>query len=261
MMLQAYIDESASNEGAFVLAGYIASPAQWVKFTDGWERACRYKGVLNPKTNNYCFKMELMAENEEREANIPFFRHIIEDHVLLSISAYIHKNDIAAAISRIHTPGLRVEWGYVENIYLAGWRLLMDSFHERVPSLVGAGVLPPDTTFDFWFDNRVMEENKIRAAWDEYLNQRPAEFRALYGDKPRFEDDEKYLPLQAADFWAWWVRHWSERGMPEEIGKWGRWPKLHLTANEDMLVDIFMDIIAKQSPGQIICDFPSWKLP
>lgn len=29
---------------------------------------------------------------------------------------------------------------------------------------------------------------------------------------PRFEDDSEFIPLQAADFWAWWNSHWLDTG-------------------------------------------------
>jgi hypothetical protein len=59
---------------------------------------------------------------------------------------------------------------------------------------------------DFIFDDRVMEKKKIRDAWDSFKENAAAEARPYIGSDPRFEDDKEFLPLQAADLIAWWVR-------------------------------------------------------
>jgi hypothetical protein len=58
------------------------------------------------------------------------------------------------------------------------------------------------------FDHRG-EEAQIVAAWAAIRDQLPDDISRLYGPTPAFRDDAKVLPLQAADFWAWWVRHAS----------------------------------------------------
>jgi hypothetical protein len=49
--------------------------------------------------------------------------------------------------------------------------------------------------------------------------------RDLFGTAPRFESDECFLPLQAADFWAWWVRRGYEDGKlgMYSQGEFGTW--------------------------------------
>jgi hypothetical protein len=61
---------------------------------------------------------------------------------------------------------------------------------------------------------------------------------------PRFEDDEIFLPLQVADFWAWWLRKGAEVGNLQQIANadFGFWKgsnnvmALVIRASEDQLV-------------------------
>ena len=88
------------------------------------------------------------------------------------------------------------------------YRVLLDLFHrfryeyKSHPMISG---LLTDQPIDFYFDDH-SSKNGILAAWDHYINSRGAEIRGLYGATPKFENDEKFLPLQAADFLAWWMR-------------------------------------------------------
>lgn len=80
--------------------------------------------------------------------------------------------------------------------------------------------------------------------WETFSDNSPQEIRDLYGSAPRFEDDEIFLPLQAADFWAWWVRRGYEEGALSEYqaGHFGTWnairpiPDLAIIFSEDDLV-------------------------
>jgi hypothetical protein len=64
MVLQAFIDESYSNDGTYVLAGYIASVEEWASFSREWQELLPY-GTLD-KDDQFHFKMSEMAINEER---------------------------------------------------------------------------------------------------------------------------------------------------------------------------------------------------
>jgi Protein of unknown function (DUF3800) len=123
-----------------------------------------------------------------------------------------------------------------------GFRGLVDGFHlerERIQSEI-----PLNETVDFIFDDQT-EKSFIMSAWNEYLAARPDDIRDYYGATPRFENDQKFLPLQAADLWAWWVRRWYEEDaitVPDKMrafdfGKWRgkRRPVLAFSYSEERL--------------------------
>ena len=92
----------------------------------------------------------------------------------------------------------------------------------------------------------------------------PDEIKDVYGRDPRFEDDEEFIELQAADFYAWWVRKGYENGTLAKIqaGDFGVWkgkrliPSLAISFTEDQLVDALMVIISSQIREKIGEDRP-----
>ena len=59
-------------------------------------------------------------------------------------------------------------------------------------------VVPPDQKVDFYFDDQSQKQEML-AGWDLYIRNQPYQIKNLYGATPRFENDEDFLPLQAAD--------------------------------------------------------------
>lgn len=259
MVLQAFMDESWNDaEGTFVIAGHIASAENWAKFSADWESILPF-GVRD-KDGSWHFKAKEMNSPAGLERTQAFWR-VIEKHVLMSLSCRINRRELTRARDRIHVPNLEINWGYVLNPYLVAFRVLMDGFHgwrTKIEEFV-----PLSETVDFYFDERA-EKKQIREAWDEYMSSRPEEIRAFYGNEPRFEDDKKFLPLQAADLWAWWVRRWHAEGHPEkmEIPDFGAWKgkrqkhlKMDIKIDEDGIVKVLREIISTQiEPGRPIYD-------
>jgi hypothetical protein len=203
MNLQAVIDDSSDPGGIYVLGGYIASAEAWAEFSREWEELLPLASVSRSGVRR--FKMAQMAASEGRMAHIPAFYRVIERHVLASVSAKINVADLRRVQARILVPGLDIEWGTYKNPYFVTFRCLMDMFHIHRPKM--SELLPADQKIDFYFDNQ-SDKKAIVEMWDNYIIERPDEVRKFYGAAPSFRDDEEFLPLQAADFWAWWVRKW-----------------------------------------------------
>ena len=62
---------------------------------------------------------------------------------------------------------------------------------------------------DFVLDNNQVEP-RITEIWASFLSNLPEHLQKYVGQKPRFDDDKRVRPLQAADSYAWWVRRWRE---------------------------------------------------
>jgi Protein of unknown function (DUF3800) len=257
LVLQAFIDDSYSEGGYFVLAGHIASAEAWAAFAKEWEEILPY-GVLN-KYNKYHFKMSEMALLPERFMRVGAFYRIIEKHVLASISCRFKPLDLIRAKNRIWIPNQRIDYGFVNNTYMFAFRALMDMFHSHKREC--DQFIPYGETVDFIFDEQT-ERRPIISAWDEYIANRPDHIRNLFGTTPRFENDTKFLPLQASDLWAWWVRKWSEDGTigqnlksPNFIDWTAKreYPKIDISFDEDQLAKTFIDWAKPYiNPGTII---------
>lgn len=252
LTLQAFMDESVDRDGTFVLAGHIADAQSWAKFSVEWERML----PLGVRTDDggFQFKMSQMAMNPERMDRVAGFYRIIEGNAHHSLSCRINTGELARAFTRVSVPQTNIEWGDLRDPYVAAFRALMDHFHYRRADIeVEAGSLPANAKIDFYFDDR-SDKHKIRTMWDGYMAAREPDKRALYGNEPRFEDDRAFLPLQAADLWAWWVRKWSVEGKIRhritelDFGNWkGKGlARTHISMNEDQWVETLADFIAPQ---------------
>ena len=265
MVLQAYIDDSRESEdGIFVLAGYVASAEAWAAFSREWE-AMLPRATLQ-EDGKYRFKMSEMAQSPERMSRVPGFHYIINKYALLSMAAIVPVDELKRALARVYVSNYNVDWKVSINIGFAEWnspfymafRVLMDNFHKErlaegpLKSLLG------DEPVDLYFDES-SEKGAVLRVWDEYVSKREPEQKRLYGATPRFEDDEKFLPIQAADFRAWWIRKWAAEFGREGLNeKGGTYPfktaakSLNNTimwATEDNMVKVFMESAQQSMPA------------
>jgi hypothetical protein len=258
MALQAFIDDSYTPDGVFVLAGHVASAEAWAAFAREWEEMLPH-GVLD-RYGKHHFKMAEMASNPERMARVAGFYRLIEKHVALSVSCRFDVRHLRQAQSRLWLLKRPIHWEPFDNPYIMAFRCLVDGFHNYRPNI--ADILPLDQKVDFFFDEQT-EKKMILSSWDSYMDSRPPETRGLYGTTPRFESDNDFLPLQAADLWAWWVRYWGEREPDKDLttcdfGMWSGRPdhmKLAITYDEDGFVEAFRQMVQEQlEPGEVIYD-------
>jgi len=268
---QAYIDESESD-GLLVLAGHIAPVQNWAALASEWEQLLPRFGTLGD--HGYHFKMSEMAATEDRLENVKPFNRLIEKHVSCSISVSLKLADILNARDRLIVPGMRIDLGELANPWMLGFRCLLDMLASNRDML--AELIPPDAPIDFYFDER-SEKHKIYRGWDEYLEGRP-QLRHLYGNQPVFGSDQKYVALQSADLWAWWIRRWHLAGTPAKIAgpNFGSWEgkrkgffKADISFNEDQLFTTFKqlaeEILGKASVFDRktvpTCELPEWHHP
>ena len=242
MNLLAFIDESVDSS-TFCMAGYVSSVERWLEFSKEWKILLPW-GSLNAR-GAYQFKMNEMASSDERMSHVPAFYRVIEKYVLFAVSVHFRLETISAAMQRIVVPGTTIDWAGWNNPYLLGLRALTDVINMR-RSEIGP-IIDATEKIDFVFDKR-SEEQKVMWAWGRIQSALQPDKAALYGTV-RFEDDEEFLPLQAADLWAWWVRKWSQEFGDNAVSH-GRFPwqfdqlsppKLSVTFDEDGLIEYLVD--------------------
>lgn len=244
MVFQAFMDESYNDDASYVLGGYVAEADVWAKFAKDWEELLplTYRGKESGK---HRFKMKEMARRME---HVRTFYSVIEKYELFRLSCKVDLGELERAKQRVWVDNVPIHWGYMDNPYSFSFRCLMDMFHTN-RKLMNA-FFPEGEKINFIFDKRG-ESRAILAMWESYIKKRPDEVREYYGAKPRFEDDEEFLPLQAADFHAWWVRRWYQAGKSEKIETedFGRWkasknPKgIAISFNEDEIVEALISIV------------------
>jgi hypothetical protein len=256
---QAFVDDSRSKD-EFVLGGHIATAENWAHFSKEWEELLPF--ATRDKNGSLRFKMTEMAGNPERVARVEVFYRALEKYSAASISCRMNLDDFEQAYERVQALAARLNWSVDfakwKNPYYFLFRGLMDRFHDHRETM--KEFIPLDEQVDFIFDNQ-SEKSFILAAWDEIVEIRPKEVQKYYGATPRFEDDLKFLPLQAADLWAWWVREWYEEDsapMPDKMrrldfgGIWrGKKPRavIAISYTEDQIVDVMQSVMFASSQG------------
>ena len=254
MVLQAFIDDSATPGGIFVIAGHIATAEVWSNFSKDWEQMLRH-GTLN-KDNKYHFKMSEMASNSERMERVEAFYRIIEHYDLLSISCMVDVRSIKQATKRIWCLRANLNFGPYTDPFIFVFKALIDSLHANRHEHHGV----PDGRIDFIFDNQA-QKKLILSVWDEFVEAQKPEIRELFGATPRFEDDNEFLPLQAADLWAWWVREWHEHGNPIVVKDGQNNMVLPLVSSDrpkrGIIIEYGEDKIVEALIGQFNSQFPS----
>jgi len=181
-----------------------------------------------------------------------FYKVIDKYPDIVPISLRINLEDLGSAKKRLaifaDTMGWTVHLNNWANPYYLAFRLLLDHFHIHPVPMEN---IPAGEPVDFIFDERT-EKKFILAAWDEIVERLSDEVKHPLGSTPRFENDQKFLPLQAADLWAWWVREWYEEDNhhpPAKINQldFGTWrgtkrKKLVMTAFEDQLFNVLLAV-------------------
>lgn len=257
MVFQAFIDDSYSygEGGVYVLAGHIASAEVWAAFSKDWKELLPLAPLDHRGRRN--FKMSQMNQSAERLSNLVAFYRVIERHVPFSLYFYFRMDDLRRAKSRVHLPRGQIDWGSFDSNFVFAFSGLMGMFHkhkDRVDAILGS-----DEIIDFIFDNQ-SEKKQILAGWDEYIEYRSDDIRSWFGTSPRFEDDQKFLPLQAADFFAWYVRASIAKGLEPGHGTFFKWEVkrpihcLSMTMNEDQIVRYLAESVEMQSGHAVIID-------
>ena len=142
--------------------------------------------------------------------------------------------DLESARGRIWIPDAfnsYIRWEYGSDPWRVGVSNLINGFHQNrdnptFPESLRR-LVSLDQQVDFYFDDHSSKRG-VLDGWDHFVATRGDEVTARYGATPRFEKEEDFLPLQAADFLAWWVREGYKKGTLEKIrqGDFGLWQEI-----------------------------------
>jgi hypothetical protein len=237
MSLRAFIDDSYTD-AVYVLAGHVSTAARWAEFAKEWE------------------KLLILTEVKQSEtaiAHLPAFWRTMHEHTICSMYLSFRRADLQRAKDRITLfPYQEIDWGKFDSEFTFAFTYLMEKFTQNRHLMADLEGLGP---IDFIFD-RHSDHRHILDGWEKYVANRPDEIKDHFSSHPRFEDDTKFLPLQAADFFAGFIRCWKEGDLdwmnPQgDAAKSFQLPQLktiNIQATEEHLVDYLMHSVASQLP-------------
>jgi hypothetical protein len=254
---QAFIDDSKGEpNGDFALGGYIATAEVWAQFSKDWEELLPHG--TRAKNGKFRFKMKEMTSQSGME-RVRHFYEVIEKYPLIPISCCLSLADFFQAFERMEILLSKLnfsnDFAKWKNPYFFLFRGLMDQFHLYREKIKNA--IPLSEKVDFYFDNQ-SEKSYILGTWNEIVAANSEEAQQYYGATPRFEDDQDFLPLQAADLWAWWVREWHEEDASPtptkmrnlDFGNWRGRKRFMISMyySEDQILDTLQGLVFANLP-------------
>lgn len=199
MVLQAVVDDSGRGGGpVFVLAGFVLSAEEWIGFSDQW------KAVLDAAPRIDYFKMkEAMRcggqfagfSARQRDRKLQEAISLILTYKPLALRSVIPAEPYKRIFKHKISPA-------IDHPYFL-------SYFGVIGALIRHQITKgwfPTAQVDFIFDEQGKESAVVERAWSLALSLAPDSFRSLLGQRPIHRDDKKFVPLQAADLFAWHSR-------------------------------------------------------
>jgi hypothetical protein len=237
MILNGFVDDSY-DASVFVLAGFVAPADEWAAFSDEWEAAINAPPRIGKLKTSDAMRLKgdfYGWKPEARDEKMRIFYEIIDAHVSFGVSAVIP----LGALKKVFGQGF---FGKVAlNPYFhAISNLVSDVARHQIK-------IGMEEKIDFLFDEQKMEQGKVLAIWDRLAAEAPPDVKPMLGATPRFGTDDDFLPLQAADMEAWWVRRrWQEKltGIPRLEYPWvpSSIPEATCVHTEESLLKVFWNM-------------------
>lgn len=197
LALQVGIDDSRSDGQVLVLSGFVAEAIAWAEFSNKWQE--RLDVLRWPR-----FKMsEVNRRFETSEAfrHAEAFYRILEPFPEAFFSIAIDENLVTEACKYCRLPKV------YSNPYFVGYWLFLDYFGQSIHM---TGVTEP---VEVIFDKHDALEYLPQDHLEGYISSVGDKTFGILNKRPRFEKDEDFLPLQAADLASWFVRkYWRDNG-------------------------------------------------
>jgi Protein of unknown function (DUF3800) len=214
MVIQTYIDDSYDEGGVHVMAGFLARAECWARFTAEWEELLPLCRIGNSGRRRF-----KMAEMKNKLDDVKLFLDVIRKHVSYQVAVIVREDDLERAKKRIWSHSADLAFSPREDIANIMIKFFGSQFFEVViGDHTNDDWIKPDDKIDIYFDNDSAPEWSLDD-WEPLTAQLPLYAQEHVGEKPRFVNDELFVPVQAADFLAWWIRKGCETGTEKSIIK------------------------------------------
>lgn len=206
MAVQAFVDESGGKGqgGSFVLAGLVAHADHWARFSIEWQ------SCLEQKPSIKYFKMREAASlrgqfnlwpADERDNKLRALAKIIDKYVQIAIYCAIDLDAHAETWAVSEEKPLNEPYFFPFHVVIMGicFELWEIGWRER---------------FEIIFDDEVIFGPRAKAwypAFRDVLRVREPDAHSILPVEPMFREDTEFLPIQAADLFAWNFRRGANK--------------------------------------------------
>jgi len=205
MVMQAFVDDSGSDlqSRLFILAGFVASPEQWLVFTDDWQKALDLGPGLEYFKSNEAYGLKNQFDkkrgwtDEKRDQRIIKLAGVIQQRIPERFVVAVSNADFERYLGGIPTKN---RFPLLNNPYF--WlfcqlMLIVAAFHSIKRNV---------DRCNFIFDDQGKIGEESRKWWNTFkqgaLRTSNFDFTPYLGSPPTFESDRCFPPLQAADLLA-----------------------------------------------------------
>jgi len=178
------------------LAGYVARIRNWAAFADAWRRSLAEKPAIDYLKGSEAFRLAGQFRGwseKKRDAKVIKLISLIRQYCPLSITLAVNGKAFDAI--------LRASKGSLRNVYvlaIAGLTTKVLSYSADQPTF---------EKLEFVFDEGILSRAiDFQHAFNDMMTSLPPKATNLIGKRPHMEDDLEFLPLQAADLLASYVR-------------------------------------------------------
>ena len=201
--LQAVIDDSGKGvPPVYVLAGFVLSEYKWTIFAEHWQ------SILNKPPNVSYFKMQeaaglrkefLRFSTKQRDAKVGELVKLITDYRPLALIDVMPQDVYESIFKGKIAKGLDYPY-FLPYHEIMGtlWRYQYNKDWH------------PDEKVEFIFDEQGKESELSQRLWPFTANDVPDAVKKFVGKAPIHRNEKEFLPLQAADLFAWHVRRHHE---------------------------------------------------
>lgn len=209
MLIQAFVDESGGKGQSrhMVLAGVVASAYSWAEFSKEW-KACLNAHPTIPKLK--------MSEAAALSGAFGRFSESARDEKLRNLAQVInrHVSFMASSVIRMEAAELHITGGvkpFRDPYFLPFHTLIMGICLD----LWDHGIRE---RFEIVFDEHVIfgpRAHRWYPLMKEIIKYKEPEAAQILPGDPMFRTDDEFMPLQAADLFAWCIRRNTDN--PEEL--------------------------------------------
>lgn len=209
MILQAYVDDSASDDGErrLFLAGYINTADKWELFSEAWAEELKRAPSIDYLKMREANRLHGQFRGwlaEDRDEKLRDLSRIIRHFQPASIHASVSRSEVERIIKPVAPYGFSSPYFYCFQAVMIP--LAISQYKARQDVKVPV---------DFIFDNQEGLGEDVKTLYKAIREEQPRHIRNLLSLEPVFRDDKQVLPLQAADMLAWHIRRHYERGDPD----------------------------------------------
>jgi hypothetical protein len=201
-VLQFCIDDSGTDqEPVFVLAGYTARVKNWAYFSEDWDKALRKSPKIEYLKTYDTFhltkkKTQFFGWTQDAvERKLLSLAEVIHKYRLERTQAVIRHADFNAVLKRSHKQ-FREPSFFTLGAIMFG--VLSHARNHRQREKV-----------EFIFDEEVVRPAQLDTAYKIIMGRLDRKDADLIASKPCFKNDKEFMPLQAADLIACYLRRAS----------------------------------------------------